>query len=1031
MRATRVSPPRPLAVALLCAASVGNAAAAGLVSSGSGLPALALALSAASVALLVTWRLRQRQRQTAAALALARNETARFKQLVEGTNAVTWEFDVRTGVCNYASPQAEQLLGFPASSWLQPGFWEEVLHPDDRKFATEFLQAQLAQGYEHELEYRMVHAEGHTVFVRDMRALYRDGEGKVERVRSLLIDLTVHKTTEAALEDSEARFRSSFEQAAVGMSMCSLSGRYLRVNRRYAEVSGYSEAELLEMDFRALTHANDRERNDLALRSLLEDAGETIALEKRLLRADGGMVWVNLTVSVVRSLRREPTQFMEVIEDITQRKRAESVLRESESRLRTIVGSLEEGIVMRDLSGEVIDCNEAAARIFGVSMSTLRRMRLDSADFEYFNADGSRRRAETLPPLRALGSGRAHRDTTALRRPDGQVRWLSIKSEPLQRDSDGSIYAVVTTATDITERRQSEEELRLAATVFENSVEAILVADKDRRVLRVNRAFTEVTGLRADEVLGQSTAILGSGRHDSEFYASIWQAIADNGFWQGEVWNTRKNGKPFPEWLSISAVRDAQGDTTHYVAVFSDITERKANEARIAYLAHHDPLTGLPNRTLLQDRLQIALIRANRERSMVGLLFLDLDRFKTINDSLGHHAGDRLLQSIAERLRKCVRESDTVCRQGGDEFIIVLQDLVDPESPARVAEKILARITEPFEIDGHMIGTSFSIGIAIYPNDGHDADALMKNADTAMYHAKEGGRNTYRFFTEAMTANALERLQLENGLRQALERNELMLHYQPQVSLTDGSVVGAEALIRWHNPQLGFVPPGRFIPIAEESGLIMPIGEWVIREACRQARQWADEGLPPITMAVNLSALQFRRGDIVATVRKALAETGHDPQLLELELTESLLMENAEEVMSAIKRLKSLGIRLSIDDFGTGYSSLAYLKRLEVDRLKIDQSFVRDVPGDLDDAAIVRAVVQLGSSLKLEVIAEGAETAAQVAFLSAEGCREAQGYYYCPPVSPDAFARILRNRTIGPRAADGTEGRLLDLALQP
>ena len=1031
MPATRVSLLRPLAVASLLTACVSDAAAAGFAPSAGWLLATALAVATTSVALVASWRLRQRQRETSAALALANNEAARFKQLVEGTNAVTWEFEVRSGICNYASPQAEQLLGFPASSWLQPGFWEEALHPDDHKFVTEFLQTQLDQGYEHELEYRMVHAEGHTVFVRDMRALYRGPSGKIERVRSLLIDLTVHKATEAALEDSETRFRSSFEQAAVGMSMCSLSGRYLRVNRRFAEVSGYSEAELLEMDFRALTHPNDRERNDLALRSLLEDAGEAIALEKRLLRADGGMVWVNLTVSVVRSLRREATQFMEVIEDITQRKRAESVLRESESRLRTIVGSLEEGIVMRDLSGEVIDCNEAAARIFGVSMSTLRQMRLDSPDFEYFGADGSRRHTDTLPPLRALGSGRPHRDTAALRRPDGQVRWLSIKSEPLQRDSDGSIYAVVTTATDITERRQSEEELRLAATVFENSVEAILVADKDKRVLRVNRAFTEVTGLRADEVLGQSAAILGSGRHDSEFYANIWQAIADNGFWQGEVWNTRKNGKPFPEWLSISAVRDAQGDTTHYVAVFSDITERKANEARIAYLAHHDPLTGLPNRTLLQDRLQIALIRANRERSMVGLLFLDLDRFKTINDSLGHHAGDRLLQSIAERLRKCVRESDTVCRQGGDEFIIVLQDLVDPESPARVAEKILSRITEPFEIDGHMIGTSFSIGIAIYPNDGHDADVLMKNADTAMYHAKEGGRNTYRFFTEAMNANALERLQLENSLRQALERNELMLHYQPQVSLADGSVVGAEALIRWHNPQLGFVPPGRFIPIAEESGLIMPIGEWVIREACRQARQWTDEGLPPITMAVNLSALQFRRGDIVATVRKALAETGHNPELLELELTESLLMENAEEVMSAIKQLKSLGIRLSIDDFGTGYSSLAYLKRLEVDRLKIDQSFVRDVPGDLDDAAIVRAVVQLGSSLKLEVIAEGAETAAQVAFLSSEGCREAQGYYYCPPVSPDAFARILRNRTIGPRAEEGTEGRLQDLALRP
>lgn len=401
---------------------------------------------------------------------------------------------------------------------------------------------------------------------------------------------------------------------------------------------------------------------------------------------------------------------------------------------------------------------------------------------------------------------------------------------------------------------------------------------------------------------------------------------------------------------------------------------------------------------------------------MLALLYLDLDRFKTINDSLGHIAGDRLLQAVAERLQHCVRDTDTICRQGGDEFIIVLADIGDPEIPARIAEKILRRLSEPFEIDGHVLGTSFSIGIAVFPNDGATPEVLMKNADTAMYHAKESGRNTYRFFTETMNANALERLQLENHLRQALARGELLLHFQPQVQIETGLIMGAETLIRWQSPILGFVPPGRFISIAEESGLIVPIGRWVLREACLRARQWYLRGFEDISVAVNISALQFRRDDIVTTVREVLAETQLPPEYLELELTESLLMQHAEDVLATVQRLKALGVRLSIDDFGTGYSSLSYLKRFAVDRLKIDQGFVRDMVDDPDDAAIVRAIIQLGRSLKLDVIAEGAESRAQIDFLLKEGCREAQGYFFCPPVTHEVFMDILQR---GPISTQG------------
>ncbi|MCX9155033.1 EAL domain-containing protein [Niveibacterium sp. 24ML] len=944
----------------------------------------------------------------------AREEAQRFRKTVEGTNIVAWEFDPRTSLCTYVSPQAELLLGFPLIAWSQPAFWRENIHPEDRSFVIEFFRSQTEQGYDHELEYRMLHADGQTVFLRDMRTVHRRADGQIERVTSLLINLSAHKATEAALEDSEARFRSTFEQAAVGIAMCSLAGRYTRINHYFSEISGYSEADLLQADFRDVAHPEDAGLLDAKLAGLLASQQQVVSLEMRIRRRDQTAVWVAMTVSLVRGLSREPSQYMVVIEDISGRKQAEAVLRESEARMRTLVASLDEGIVMRDADANVVVSNDAAARIYGLSMQQMARYRLDSGLVRYVTADGAPRAPETLPPMRALQTGEVVSETVTFEHAEGGTRSIWTKSTPLRREGESTPYAVVSSIIDITDRLHAEAEMRLAASVFDNSVEAIVVADASRRILRANRAFSNVTGFEPQEVIGRSLPDVAGSRHETGFFEGVSRTVERDGFWQGEVWNTRKNGKAFPEWLSVSSVRGQDGEISHYVAVFADITERKASEARIKYLGHHDPLTGLPNRMLMQDRLLQAIARAHRERTMVGLLFLDLDRFKMVNDSLGHHAGDRLLQQVAERVRSCVRDSDTVCRQGGDEFIILLNPVQTADAPARVAEKILDALATPFEVDAHRIGTSFSIGISVYPNDGRDPETLMRNADTAMYHAKEGGRNTFRFFTEAMNANALDRLQLENALRQAIERKEMTLYYQPQVSLHDHQVVGAEALLRWQHPQRGFISPAKFIPIAEESGLIIPLGRWVLREACRQARAWEQKGLPPIMMAVNISALQFRRDNIVEMVRQVITETGHEPDRVELELTESLLMDNAEEVLATIHQLKSIGVRLSIDDFGTGYSSLSYLKRFAVDRLKIDQSFVRDVPGDSDDVAIVRAIIQLGEALKLDVIAEGAETIAQVEFLKREGCAEAQGYYWCPPVPPGVFESMLHRGTIKP-----------------
>ena len=459
----------------------------------------------------------------------------------------------------------------------------------------------------------------------------------------------------------------------------------------------------------------------------------------------------------------------------------------------------------------------------------------------------------------------------------------------------------------------------------------------------------------------------------------------------------------------MSPLKDADGRVMSCVVIKEDITEREEARQRIEQLAFHDALTGLPNRLLLRDRFGRVQALASRMHSRVAMMYLDLDRFKTINDSLGHPIGDILLQDVVARLKTCVRESDTISRQGGDEFIILLGDVRDGDAVSRVADKIHQRMAEPFEVEGHLLSTSFSIGVALFPDDGEDFDLLLQKADTAMYHAKEAGRNAHRFFTEQMNEKAVERLQLETRLRMALENKEFVLHYQPQIDLCSGAIIGVEALIRWRCPEGELISPGRFIPVAEESGLIVPIGNWVLGEACRQTREWQKAGLAPFVVAVNLSAAQFRRHDLINNVINALVLSDLDSQWLELELTESIMIRDTEATLDTVRRLKALGVKLSVDDFGTGYSSLAYLKRFAVDKLKIDQSFVRDLVGDPEDAAIVRAIIQMAHSLKLKTIAEGVESEAQSELLREFQCDEIQGYWLTRPMPADELADFIRN----------------------
>ncbi len=557
------------------------------------------------------------------------------------------------------------------------------------------------------------------------------------------------------------------------------------------------------------------------------------------------------------------------------------------------------------------------------------------------------------------------------------------------------------------ERQAEAAQQRLWSMVFASTNEAILITDRNNNIVTVNAVFTRLTGYTEAEVIGQNPQILASGMQSREFYKDMWKQIHEADSWSGEVQDRRKNGSLYPKWLNISVVRDAEGNVTNYVGIFHDITERKANEERLAHLANHDTLTGLPNRHLLLDRMQNAITLAHRANETVALMFLDLDNFKWVNDSLGHDSGDQLLIAVAARLRETVRVSDTVARLGGDEFVVLLTQVDSDLELAQIASKIIAAVAKPLELAGHDFHVTTSMGIGVYPNDGEDAATLLKHADTAMYVAKSDGKNQYRYFDAAMNRSVLERVELEHDLRQALKHGEFELHYQPKFDIAGNSVTAAEALIRWRHPRRGLQSPDKFIPLAEETALIIEIGEWVIRTACQQIVAWQAEGIGLRRVAVNLSAIQLESDTLVNTVVRILKETGAPVEAIEFELTESMILRNPDRSVVTLNRLHDLGIHLSLDDFGTGYSSLSYLKRLPVDTLKIDRSFVEGLPDDTNDTQIVRMICALAKSVHLEIVAEGIETEAQRDFLIAQGCDYLQGYLIAKPLPPEGFREFM------------------------
>ena len=594
---------------------------------------------------------------------------------------------------------------------------------------------------------------------------------------------------------------------------------------------------------------------------------------------------------------------------------------------------------------------------------------------------------------------------------DGTVRWLLGNALP-QRETDGSVlwHGFI---TDITDRKMDETYLRIAATAFE-AQEGIVITDANNVILRVNQSFTDITGYTAEEAIGQNPRMLNSKRHDAAFFSAMWQSLLNTGTWQGEIWNRRKNGDIYPEWLIITAVKGSDGKITHFVAMFTDITIRKAADEEIRNLAYFDPLTSLPNRRLLLDRLHQALVVATRKNWNGALLFIDLDNFKTLNDTLGHDKGDLLLQQVAKRLVTCVRESDTVARLGGDEFVVMLEDLDKHVNEAAaqaeaIGEKIIAALNQPYLLSDQKYHSTPSIGVTMFGGHQQNKDDLLKQADLAMYQAKSSGKNTLRFFDPKMQSAVTARAAMEKDLRHAILHEQFLLHYQPQVD-KDGLITGFEALLRWQHPEQGLVAPDKFIPFAEENGLILPIGQWVLSTACAQLERWANhEETARFGMSINVSAHQFRHPEFVAQVLNVISDKRIAPGKLNLELTESLLLSDVESIIAKMRELKTRGVRFSLDDFGTGFSSLSYLKRLPLDQLKIDQSFIRDVLTNPYDAAIAQTVVALAQNLHLSVIAEGIETEEQRDFLFKLGCHSYQGYLFGRPVPEDQIGKLVAN----------------------
>jgi diguanylate cyclase (GGDEF)-like protein/PAS domain S-box-containing protein len=803
---------------------------------------------------------------------------------------------------------------------------------------------------------------------------------------------------EKAGQQEPLRLAAIVEHSDDAIISTELDGTVTSWNRGAERIYGYSAVEALG---RHISFCYPPEKR-IKVNAFLQRVANGEAIERfdtQHLTKNGTTIDVSLSVSAIKDGTGKIVGVSGIARDVTARRRTARQLHLRSAALEAAAT----GIVITDRHGAIVWANHAFTTMTGYSKEEVlgknpRLLKSGEQPESYY--------AELWS---TISQGKVWQGEIVNRRKDGTTYTEEMTITPVTQDlgsaTDTHFIAI---KQDITERKKSEEELQRLASIVEFSEDAIIGKNIDGVITSWNRGAEKIYGYTRDEVVGRDLSFLLPPERQAEIQAIMERVLSGQPIECLETQRLTRIGSAIDVSLSVSPIKDASGHIAGASTIARDITQRKAAEKQIQFLAYYDALTGLPNRTLLQDRLTRALASARRRKDKVALLFLDLDRFKTINDSLGHSVGDLVLQQVAERLKKWAREQDTVARVGGDEFLIVLTAVKEPADAAVAAERLMNTMNAAYVVQGHSLGISCSVGISIFPEHGAEGETLIKNADAAMYSAKESGCNNLQFFTKDMNAQAVERLTLESGLRLALDKKELFLVYQPQIEIATGRIIGLEALLRWQHPELGLVPPDKFIRIAENSGLIMPIGEWVLRTACSQTRKWQDEGLLAVSVAVNVSSVQFRQAGFCELIRRVLHETGLAPQYLELEITESLLLSNEDVMLSVLQELKAMGLKLAIDDFGTGYSSLSYLRQFPVGKLKIDRSFIRDIAVDPDDAAITTAIISLAKSLNLKVIAEGVEDEAQMTFLTAHRCDEIQGYYFSKPLTVDKVADKLR-----------------------
>lgn len=900
--------------------------------------------------------------------------------------------------------------------------YEELFHVDNadlqgktdhdifpREMADAFCkndQKVIQSGQPIEIEELVPHDDGIHTYI-SLKFPLRRTSGEIYAVCGIATDITKRRQAEREQEKSNLLFSTILDATPDAMLMTDEQGVITLANRQAGALFGYQAGELVGLSIDVLIpdryHAK---HNGLRLNYIAAPVVRPMSagMGVSALRKDGSEFNAEISLSPIQTEQGLLTVC--ALRDVTQRKLMEDALRASEARFRRMADASPAMIWITDADGNPTFVNKTWLDFTGIGLvdalthegwiKIIHPDDLENVFVAYYK--------NTYAQKPILTEYR-------LRRADGDWRWILDKGMPIYNES-GGFNGYIGSAIDITDRKQAEIELRLAAVAFE-SQESMMITDANSVILRVNKAFTETTGYEANELIGQTPNLLKSGRHNAEFYAEMWETLLRTGSWQGEIYDRRKNGEIYPKYLTISAVKADDGNISHYVGTHLDITVSKAAAAKIERLAFYDPLTGLPNRRLLQDRLKPALASSNRSGRKGALLFIDMDNFKTLNDTLGHDMGDLLLEQVAERLTACVREGDTVARLGGDEFVVMLENLSEQAGEAAVqtetiGEKILSILNQPYRLASHDYRSTPSIGAVLFNDHERSIEELLKQADIAMYQAKASGRNALRFFDPQMQISIAARAAMQADLHLALAENQFILHFQPQV-YHNYQIVGAEVLIRWQHPQRGLIPPAEFIPLAEEAGLILLMGQWVLEQACAQIKKWeGSEHTQHLLLAVNVSARQFRQTDFVEQVSHILHHSAINPDKLKLELTESLVLDNIDDTIIKMNALREMGVRFSMDDFGTGYSSLSSLKKLPLSQLKIDQSFVCDLSIDPDDAVIVQTIIAMANNLSMGVIAEGVETEAQRAFLELHNCPLFQGYLFSKPVPIEQFEQLLK-----------------------